>query len=380
MQPPFCAAAVLLAALAVSNPAAQADVFDLGPNLTSLEFVTVDLPGNPEDPASASTQPGIGVVDASFRMGKFEVTNAQYAEFLNAKAADADPFGLYSTSMTSENSGGIVRSGSPGAFAYAAKPGRENSPVNFVSFFDAARFANWLQNGQGDGDTETGAYTFTGSNTIAAGRNADAQFFVPNENEWYKAAYYQPADQGGDADDYWLYPTQSNTIADNEALDGANYFDGNFAGTGTTQYPFTVDPFLPVGSYTQGASFFGTFDQGGNVAEWTETPFFPSGSVIRVVRGGAFDFPEGPLQSVGGASANGNFEILAIGFRIAAAVDQPCPGDTNADGLINADDLLAVLGDFGQAGADLAGDANADGAVNADDLLLVLGAFGEPCP
>jgi hypothetical protein len=55
--------------------------------------------------------------------------------------------------------GGITRSGSSGSFTYNAKPGREDMPVNFVSFYDALRFANWLHDGQGAGDTETGTYT-----------------------------------------------------------------------------------------------------------------------------------------------------------------------------------------------------------------------------
>lgn len=378
---------IVIAALAFAGPAAAtaaADVFDLGPGLTSLEFVSVGEPGNAADPLNADFVDNLGVVNAAYRIGTFEVTNAQYAAFLNAKADDADPFGLFNINMQNENAGGIVRSGSPGSFDYAAKPGRENSPVNFVSFFDAVRFTNWLHNGQADGDTETGAYTFIDADTIASGRNADARFFVPSENEWYKAAYFQPADQGGDADNYWLYPTRSNTIADNQAANGANYFDGDFAGTGTSQYPFTVDPFLPVGSYTQGASFFGTFDQGGNVAEWNETPFFGDGSEIRVVRGGAFDFPDGPLQSSGRASANGSTEILAIGFRVAAAIDieQPaCPGDTNGDLTVDGADLVTLLANFGQttnAGA-AAGDFDESGVADGADLVTLLANFGVTC-
>jgi hypothetical protein len=34
-----------------------------------------------------------------------------------------------------------------------------DKPVNYVSFFDAMRFINWLHNGEGSGDTETSAYT-----------------------------------------------------------------------------------------------------------------------------------------------------------------------------------------------------------------------------
>ncbi len=60
---------------------------------------------------------------------------------------------------------------------------------------------------------------------------------------------------------------------------------------------------------------------------------------------------------------------------------EPCPGDTNGDGLVNADDLLTVLAAFGTsvAGGPGAGDLTADGLVNADDLLQVLASFGLAC-
>ena len=39
-------------------------------------------------------------------------------------------------------------------------------PVNFETWYDTIRFANWLNNGQDSGDTETGAYTL---GTLGAG-------------------------------------------------------------------------------------------------------------------------------------------------------------------------------------------------------------------
>jgi len=102
-----------------------------------------------------------------------------------------------------------------GSFSYAGIAGRENMPVNFVSFYDSLRFVNWLHNGQGDGDTETGAYTLLGgtptpSNGITAGtRNAGATIFLTSEDEWYKAAYHDTT--GLAATDYFDYPAGSNT-------------------------------------------------------------------------------------------------------------------------------------------------------------------------
>ena len=73
------------------------------------------------------------------------------------------------------------------------------------------RFVNWLNNGEGTGSTETGAYALNGSSPSSVERDPNATYFLPSENEWHKAAYYQPASAGGDTDGYWRHPVQSNT-------------------------------------------------------------------------------------------------------------------------------------------------------------------------
>ena len=108
----------------------------------TMEWVTVGNTGNACD---TQAQGCFGAVSYRYRISKYEVTNAQYAEFLNAVAA-TDPKELYDTSMGS-GFGGITRSGSSGSFTYSAIVGRENKPVNFVSFYDSLRFSNWLDNG-----------------------------------------------------------------------------------------------------------------------------------------------------------------------------------------------------------------------------------------
>ena len=123
-----------------------------------VEWVTVGNPGNAGDlPATNCWTADCGSVAYSYRISQYEVTNGQYAEFLNAKAA-ADPLALYNASMDSDAQGGIVRSGVSGGYSYSVKAGFDDKPVNFVSFYDALRFTNWMNNGQGGGDTETGAY------------------------------------------------------------------------------------------------------------------------------------------------------------------------------------------------------------------------------
>src|SRR5262249_17398039 len=148
----------------------------------AIDWTLVGNPGNPSDPLT-----GNGAVDHVYRISTGEVTNAQYATFLNAKAA-SDPLGLYNTNMGSVAAlGGIGRSGASGGYSYAAIAGREDKPVNYVEWYDAIRFVNWLNNGQGNGSTETGAYTLGGgtavpSNPSSIKRNATAIVFLPNEN------------------------------------------------------------------------------------------------------------------------------------------------------------------------------------------------------
>ena len=78
-------------------------------------------------------------------------------------------------------------------------------------------------------------------------------FAVTSENEWYKAAYYQPVGAGGDTDSYWLYPTASNSITTSDA-----------------NYIYSVGNVTDVGTYAANPSYYGTFDQGGNVREWND--------------------------------------------------------------------------------------------------------------
>ena len=161
---------------------------------------------------NANDTTGYGAVAYNYNIGEYDVTAGQYTAFLNAVAA-TDTYGLYHASMASTNLSpnygcGITQNGSSGGYTYSAA--YANLPVVYVSFWDACRFANWLDNGQPtgvseDAATDDGAYTLTSTamanNTVT--RNTGANWAVTSENEWYKAAYYDPALNGG-AGGYYL--------------------------------------------------------------------------------------------------------------------------------------------------------------------------------
>ena len=99
------------------------------------------------DPGNAPDTNGYGGRAYVYRIGKYDVTQSQYAAFLNSVAA-ADTFSLYDTNMAADtNVAGISRSGSSGGYSYSII-GTGNQPIGYVGWFSAARFANWMHNGQ----------------------------------------------------------------------------------------------------------------------------------------------------------------------------------------------------------------------------------------
>jgi len=286
----------------------------------SIDWVTVGDPGNACD---VQSQGCFGSVAQAYRISKTEVTNAQYAEFLNAKAV-SDPLGLYNPNMGFGLVRDITRSGTAGSFSYSVIAGRENQPVRYVSFYDSLRFSNWLNNGQGSGDTETGAYTLLGgtatpSNGSSVTRNAGANIFLTSENEWYKAAYYDALSAS-----YFDFPAGTDATIGCAAPGAA----ANTANCGNV-----VGDLTDVGSYAGSASPNGTFDQGGNVWEWNEALINGSN---RGLRGGSFDDRAGPNSLA--ASFRDDFvpafESGFVGIRVASPIPEPGTGVLLMTGLL----------------------------------------------
>ena len=249
-----------------------------------LAMVPVGNPGNSSDPRT-----GFGRVDYKYQISKYEVAIQQYTAFLNVVAA-SDPHDLCNPSMATDQAiAGIARSGSPGSYTYsvigpagtaikgARSPGRR--PIAYIDWFDAARFANWMHNGQGDADTETGAYSLweaKNGSTVPANRNA--RYTIPIQDEWYKAAYYSPVlnrSKGG----CYVFATQhdaipgsvpGNDIEKRNSPNRANYFDAGFAVTQTITPSASQNYLTDVGAFGKSASYYGTFDQAGNVCEWND--------------------------------------------------------------------------------------------------------------
>jgi formylglycine-generating enzyme required for sulfatase activity len=277
-------AAVLLSAAGM----ASADSFGIGANRFDMDFVTISGATNPAS--------GSGIVGNDYRIGTFEITNAQWNKF--------------------KASLGVPVTGTP-SFAYDENSywTGANLPTNMVSWYEAAQFVNWL-------NTSTGrhaAYKFTGtqgasdyapaawSAAEADGsnllRHKDAFYYLPTEDEWLKAAYWNG--------------TTLQTYATKNGLLPVARVDANY------NY---VDPHEPwnVGSGSQELN--GTYDMMGNVWEWMESPWtsgdYGTGSARRL-RGGSFYNGDNYLQPPNPNYEAPNVEWDSVGFRVASEVPEP---------------------------------------------------------
>jgi len=316
------AAAVLLAA-----PAAWADF--------SIETVPVGNTGNTGE-WSGESYGGwgpdriCGAVDYAYNIGTYEVTAGQYCAFLNAVDPNgSNTDGLYNSSMDSSSYGCQI-TWNAGASTYdfsggtVEAPGStaadwENRPVNYVSWYDAAMFANWLTTGsihQGAYDTSAGAGwggsdagNYTGIDRASAISTYGKVYVIPTEDEWYKAAYYNPAGPV-----YYDYPTSSDTAPSNDLTTPDDGNNATFYDNGDT----IGSPYYrtEMGAHENSESPYDTFDQGGNVWEWNEALI---GS-YRGLRGGSFSGSGdgSDLHAPSRFYLNPSYESYGVGCRVSA--------------------------------------------------------------
>ena len=273
----------------------------------TIDWTTVGNPGNAADPLTGSLY---GAVGYSYNIGTYDVTASQYVSFLNSNdPTGADPLGLYNSNMSNATYGSVVyTSGAASGDKYSVVSGDGNLPINYVTFYDTLRFANWLNNGQTPGSTETGAYTLLGgtptpSNGNSITRNADATVFLPSESEWYKAAYYNPVTSS-----YYTYGTSSNT---------APTASGPTSTPNSANYNLVVGNLTNVGAYSGTTSPYGAYDMNGDVWQWNEALISGSG---RGLRGGAFNNDSSHLPSSARADDSPTDEIDSFGFRVASVL------------------------------------------------------------
>ena len=268
-----------------------ADTFGSEANQFEIGFVGIGNPGNPADTS------GRGAVAYKYRMGVNEVSRGMIDAY---NALGGGP------AITLSDMSALGGNGA-------------NRPATGVSWNEAARFVNWMNTSRGFSE----AYKFTtggandnvvpwavgdaGYNASNPFRNANAYYYIPDLNEWYKAAYYDPNAAGG-AGAYWDFATGSNTAP--TAVAG-----GTASGTAVYGQSFSAGPADITNA--GGLSPFGTMGQNGNVHEWTESYSINSGEYWRAYTGGTWSMSASVLATTTLNTA-ATSDSSSRGFRVAA--------------------------------------------------------------
>lgn len=237
-------------------------------------WATIDHAGNRatnDDELPVTPGRRYGAVDYEFQMATTEVTVGQWFEFVQAYLPIDQANGNGTVNPAFTGSGINIR----GIGVVEIREGFSPNRAADMSWEYAARYVNWLHNGQvneewafetGVYDTSTFTYNADGSGNHQATRNAGATYWIPSRDEWTKAAYYDPNRYGEGQEGYWLYPNQSNTRSINSLLPE----DGGEANTSLNP-DFDIWP-LDVAQFDT-TSYFGLFDLDGGVGEFTDTVF-----------------------------------------------------------------------------------------------------------
>lgn len=278
-----------IAFFACAYGSTRADTFGTDNNEFDIEFVTISGATNPSVGIYAGTGFTFRGVANDYRIGKFEITAAQWTKF---KTANGKPTGNPSTAYDQDS------------YVYGMQP------INLVSWFEAAQFVNWLNTSTG----HSAAYKFTGTqgatdytfsiwdatdvgyNPGNPYRNSNAFYFLPTENEWVKAAYWN----GTRLQNY-------ATIGNVRPIAGTD-----------TNYDYAIGGIWSVSRGTMELN--GTYNMMGNVLEWTENPYVTENFTIdsaRTTRGGQYVMSAAILSSYR-HDVDPAIEGTALGFRVAS--------------------------------------------------------------
>ena len=251
------------------------------------EWVEISMPGNRPD------SNGKGCVPYAYEMARCAVSNADWCAFLNGVGAEVVMSRkLYHKDMTTGILGGIDKTDS----GYVPKPGWEKKPVVYVTYTSLLRYCNWLTSG----DTETGSYDLA---VQPPRRIPGAKFFLPTDDEWYKAAYFDPK-----ANRYWLYPTCSDDLPPQSV---ANYEKEDTFAKGPPFYLADVD------DYANSPSPWGALQMGGNAWEYLEDTWTIGGQLANKLRGGSFGYTETGLSSANTDPGKYDCRCYVFGARLA---------------------------------------------------------------
>ncbi|NBS50547.1 MAG: hypothetical protein EBS97_08110, partial [Verrucomicrobia bacterium] len=280
--------------LYVQEAAPISETFGSGTNSFSMDFVRIGNPGNAAD-TTGSPNPA-GSVSYIYNIGKYEVSRDQVL-----KANLLGSLGINLWDLTNLGGNGA------------------NKPATGVTWYDAAKFVNWLNTSQGfvpaykfdgSGNFQLWSSTDSGYDPGNPYRNTLAKYFLPSVDEWYKAAYGSPSGT------WYDYPTGSN-IAPSPVGAGVAVNTAVYGGQ---------SGFADV-TNAGGLSAYGTMAQGGNVAEWNETAFDginDSPSENRPPRGGAAGFWNN-LSSTDFGGAKPSLRYGDWGFRVASSASLANP-------------------------------------------------------
>ena len=276
-------------------PASAATVtFGTGANQFTMDFVDVGNTTNVDDDT------GYGAVPYNYQIAVHEVSESM-----------------------------IIAANTAGSLGLTQDTRGVDKPSTSISWNEAARFVNYLNTSNGfqpaynfatqPGDVAPAydpnenltlwsspeAWKLGGENLF---RHKDAHYFLPSENEWYKAAYYD-----GSASTYFDYATGSDSAPTAVA-------SGTAAGTAVYDQSFAAGPADITNA--GGLSPYGTMAQNGNVWEWAESGFTApndSAAESRVLRGGNWNFSSFDLQSSSRSFAFSPSDVgSSTGFRVAA--------------------------------------------------------------